>query len=870
MDTKLRLAIIARFNQIYGTSPEAEKFISFPRDAMYVFSPQDLELMTKKNADETVRAYYTKSGLARLLNMPVRDIFYDNHGAEEALWEIYGEVLKTAEVAISRNNADEADFDKAEKALYTTDEEGLPVKSPQYKRYCELRDKRFKAEEEKRNLISEGSEDTEALARVNKTLEDIQRDMSAGNLERFITEMETIRDRVTRNSPSMVWKELRHKYNPDSELETDLQLIDFAPTYISPADVMHQDWDSITLSKQDIDTLAQTAPQAFRDAFPPAGGDEGVTFEYRSVKIERPWFESEVFKSRYWRFTPNSGQGALAYEGHNGSAGRFPSYITALILLRNLKSASGARLMDDGRVMIMAYICKWLPACPDPDPTAEWGSGNQTAMFTLDNSIGGSVTARIGSTIIGPGPCDIGQKITLTATPDSTHILSSWQVNGKNIDAGNGQLVLTMTQAGLNVVPVWAVAMKDANMDIKVDGTTLVSISGGPNDLDMNAYKETCNIETIADNAFAHYPNLQRITIGASVGSIGRDAFRECKKLKHISIPASTRSIADSAFRRDPNCDDAIFEVDSNNIVYTAIDGMLTEKRHTALLHTIRCGCGASWFCKGNHPDICPKCGATFDSKKATDTIIIKPDEVVPFKLTSAEAAQSVNAFLKKKWFADPAFRSAVADNGLTFHKVNIPYWEWDIQGSGTFDIEIKTETKSKDATGKETTTTKTEMVKEEASLPDEHILIPASNLVKGKAFETGNRNKKDFDPEPGELFETCSRSRKQSLADARSEVDQKLADKAKSKIPTQGIAVKTVKHSEIEYISEKSILTTLPYWIGAIKYLNKRYSFLVDGYSGKVKDLNSYPKNKKKIWRTVGISAAAVAIIILLIILLT
>ena len=47
MDTKLRLAISTRLNQIYGTPPEAEKFLSFPRESMFVFSPQDLELMTR-------------------------------------------------------------------------------------------------------------------------------------------------------------------------------------------------------------------------------------------------------------------------------------------------------------------------------------------------------------------------------------------------------------------------------------------------------------------------------------------------------------------------------------------------------------------------------------------------------------------------------------------------------------------------------------------------------------------------------------------------------------------------------------------------------------------------------------------------------
>ena len=870
MDTKLRLAISTRLNQIYGTPPEAEKFLSFPRESMFVFSPQDLELMTKKDADETTRSYYTKSELSRMVNLPVRDIFYDNHGAEEVLWDIYGEVLTTAEVAISRNKADEDDFKKAEKALYTTDEDGLPVMSERYKKYCELRDKRYKAEEERKNLIEEGA-GPEDLAKVDLTLENIKRDMAAGDLERFIVEMETIRERVTRNSPAMVWNELRKKYNPDAYFEETLELIDYLPTYITPADVLQQDWDTITLSKADIDTLVQAAPPRLRDAFPPTSGDsvEGVSFEYRSVKLERPWFESELFKSRYWRFASNTGQSALAYAGHNGSAGRFPAYITALILLRNIKSPSGEIMLEEGKVMTMAYICKWLPACPDPDPAAEWGTEIPSAMFILDNSsIGGSVTARVGNNIISSGPCDIGTKIKLTATASSNHFLSCWQVNDKSIDAGNGQIELTMTQAGLKVIPIWEVAMEKANMDIKVNGTTLISISGGPNDLDMNAYKELCNIETIDNNAFANYTNLQRIKIGARVGSIGRNAFSQCKKLINVTIPNATRSIANNAFHHDTN--DTVFKVDDDNPVYIALNDMLIERRRTELLPTIRCNCGATWYYKGTIPERCPKCGATFSIETAPETLIQKPDKVIPFKFNSLVAVQRVNSFLKKKWFVDPAFRSAVADNGIWYQKVNIPLWEWNIQGSGTFDIEVKTEIKGKDAAGKETTTYKTEMVKEEASLPDEHIVIPASNLVKDKKLGIYDKEKQEFDPKPDELFEVTACNCKQSLSSAQSKFNDKLREKAKSQINTQGVAVKTVRHENIEYISEASTLTTLPYWMGTINYLNKKYTFLVNDHNGNVTACNGFPKSKKKIWRTIGISVAAVAAIVLLIFMLT
>ena len=866
MDAKLRLAISTRLHQIFGTDPEAENFLSFPREAPYVFSPQELGLMLRENAADMAQAVSTMSNLSRTMNFPVRGIFYDNHGTDELLWDVYGEVLKTAEVAITRNEADEADLKRAKEMLYTTDEFGFQTPSERYQRYLDLRDRRFIAEQARDGIIAAGGEDKEGLAQAQMELDNIKKEMAAGNLEKDVLAMETIIERVTTNSPSTVWRDLQQKYNPDIQQQTNLELIEYAPTYIFPADILKQDWDSIELSKEEVDKLVKEAPEDLKKAFPSMGNSEcGVKFEYRSVKLERPWFESKLFKSRNWRFPVKSGLQAISFGNHK-TTGRFPAYITALFLVRNLKTDTGESLLEDGRVMSMAYVCKWLSKCPDPAPSASWGSDIKTVSLTISVPVGGKVIAKEGDVVVDSGDYMPGTVLTFHAIPDNEHVLDHWMVNGNNISAGNGTLVQTIPEEGLDITPIWSVARKTDGMQIVVNGRTLVSISGGPNDFNMDAYKETSNIETIGENAFSEYTNLHRIQIGSRVSSIGNEAFRGCKDLRYIVIPAATKSIAENAFLRDDNMDATITNVDENNDVYTAIDGQLVEKRRTMRLHTIRCKCGTSYFYSGPQPTTCPKCGAALEEKNATDQAIQVPDEVTPFKLVADEAHERINAFLKGKSYSDPTFRQAVEKADLGLKQVFIPCWEWNIQATGTFDVEVKKNVTSKDAEGKEVVNVVTEVITETASCPEERVTVPASRIMKSETLANGDRVKKEFAPTDTDLYEMYSCNSLQSLKTARKTIFDRLKSKVFEKIKELN---KTVKRSDIEYTRETSILTALPYWLGGITFNDKHYNFVVDGYSGTVKT-DSFPKDKKKIWKTVGIVAGIVAVITILIIILT
>jgi TolB-like protein len=84
------------------------------------------------------------------------------------------------------------------------------------------------------------------------------------------------------------------------------------------------------------------------------------------------------------------------------------------------------------------------------------------------------------------------------------------------------------------------------------------------------------SVTVIGLAAFADCYNLFNITIPSSVTSIGDYAFSDCYKLTSITIPYSVMSIGRDAF---PRCFSLTnITVDSRNLAYTSIDGVLFDK----------------------------------------------------------------------------------------------------------------------------------------------------------------------------------------------------------------------------------------------------------------------------------------------------
>jgi len=201
-------------------------------------------------------------------------------------------------------------------------------------------------------------------------------------------------------------------------------------------------WQEVKFSSSDIDTIQESTftrtggSAGFGWGLWHVGGNAGysrtegfskseistfdLSFEVRRVKIERPWMDSFVFRSRCWRLMNNSAglqisDGADAAAG-NTATGLMPLLPVGLLLAKNVKinanwsqeekttlsthftggasfgwgpfsiggtyekdvnkahthgSLAGDTLSYDG-MQILGWICDVLPVCPHPDPSLPW------------------------------------------------------------------------------------------------------------------------------------------------------------------------------------------------------------------------------------------------------------------------------------------------------------------------------------------------------------------------------------------------------------------------------------------------------------------------------------------------------------------
>ena len=114
--------------------------------------------------------------------------------------------------------------------------------------------------------------------------------------------------------------------------------VGFYTTFFSPNDAFDTNlsWPVIDLTKDEINTLAQNAPAELKNVIDLSEGSddiEGISLEYNDVVIIRPWAKFEFFASRYWKL-PDS---TIISDGNVPRNGKIPSFITSMIVIRNVK-----------------------------------------------------------------------------------------------------------------------------------------------------------------------------------------------------------------------------------------------------------------------------------------------------------------------------------------------------------------------------------------------------------------------------------------------------------------------------------------------------------------------------------------------------
>uniref|UniRef100_UPI0040567387 hypothetical protein n=1 Tax=Candidatus Electronema sp. TaxID=2698783 RepID=UPI0040567387 len=344
MDAYSLLALMTKAKLIFE-SPDT--FLSFPALSPLTYSPEQLQF-NKPGGQFTAELLAMQSEFSRITNLVPRGVLAPvTH--EEYLWDIYSDVLHTAQIASSTLTAEEKSrLAEAVNFLHEISPSGNRKESQQLQLYKKYRDAHIAAQEEYKNqqLTVELSGDPEKETHWRDAEEPVLRQKIAHLLDEWLRDgfkeeverYQLIEQSYTDRQPSLVWSEWKKSFMQDIDVSTDTNQINFAATGFSPYNIFDIDnWPRFTLTQAEIDSLVEKAPVELRKIFGLnlARNDiENISFEYRSVAITRGWLQPSLFKSRCWRLPPEK---ELLSTGNDLASGRCPAYVAAVIFIRNAK-----------------------------------------------------------------------------------------------------------------------------------------------------------------------------------------------------------------------------------------------------------------------------------------------------------------------------------------------------------------------------------------------------------------------------------------------------------------------------------------------------------------------------------------------------
>lgn len=265
----------------------------------------------------------------------------------------------------------------------------------------------------------------------------------------------------------------------------------------------------------------------------------------------------------------------------------------------------------------------------------------------------------------------------------------------------------------------------------------------------------------------------------------------------------------------------------------------------------------------------CDFCGSPalvpYDDIKAP----IRPESVLPFRLSESEVRDHVRRWYGSRWFAPNRFKTGAFTD--TIHGIYLPYWTFDAQVSAQWAADAGhyyyTTESYTDSNGRTQTRQVQHTRWEPASGALEHFfddeLVPASRgvpaplLRKVEPFPTGELAPYDAGYVSGWVVEQYQIDLVAAATHSREAMDAKLRQMCAEQIPGD-----TYRNLEVtaDYSAQTFKHVLLPVWLLTYQYGARTFRIIANGFTGSI--AGKYPKSWIKITLFVIVILIVMAIV--------
>ncbi|MGI8956648.1 MAG: zinc ribbon domain-containing protein [Chthoniobacterales bacterium] len=265
----------------------------------------------------------------------------------------------------------------------------------------------------------------------------------------------------------------------------------------------------------------------------------------------------------------------------------------------------------------------------------------------------------------------------------------------------------------------------------------------------------------------------------------------------------------------------------------------------------------------------CDFCGSPalipYDEIKAP----IRPESVLPFKMTESDVRDRVHAWYRSRWFAPNRFKHRAFTD--TIHGLYLPYWTFDAQVAAEWTAEAGyyyyTTESYRDSNGQTQSRQVQHTRWEPASGALEHFfddeLVPASRGVPAdllrhiEPFPTTELAPYDAGYVSGWVVEQYQIDLVAAAANSREIMDTKLRQLCAAQIPGD-----TQRNLEVvaDYSGQTFKHVLLPVWLLNYQYSGTTFRIVANGFTGTI--AGKYPKS----WIKVSLLVITILIMLLII----